>query len=71
MAAVTGTPKHCLKHNTMCSLIQIVLGKDAEFTLTGQTSWQWTHFKASIENPAMSKQLPVEKVNIEIKVDYE
>lgn len=68
MAALTGTPKNCREYNTFCRLIQIVLGKDREFMLTGETSWQWTHFKASIQNPAMSQQLPVEKVNIEVKV---
>lgn len=68
MAAFTGTPKNCQEHNTFCKLIQIVLGKDAEFMLTGETNWQWVHFKASIQKPAMSQKLPVEKVDIEIKV---
>ena len=69
MAALTGTSKKCQEHNTFCRLIQIVVGKSREFMLTGETSWQWAHFKASIQNPAMSQQLPVEKVNIEIKVN--
>jgi hypothetical protein len=68
MVALTGTSKECQEHNTFCRLIQIVVGKDRDFMLTGETTWQWTHFKASIQNPAMSQQLPVEKVNIEVKV---
>lgn len=68
MAAWTGTPENCEEHDTFCGLIQIVVGKNREFMLTGETSWQWAHFKASIQNPAMSEQLPVEKVNIEVKV---
>ena len=68
MAAMTGIPKYCQEHDNFCKLIQVVVGKGKEFMLIGETSWQWTHFKASIQNPAMSEQLPVEKVNIEVKV---
>ena len=68
IAAWTGTPGNCEEYDTFCRLIQIVVGKNREFMLTGETSWQWAHFKASIQNPAMSEQLPVEKVNIEVKV---
>lgn len=68
MAALTGTPKTCHEHDNFCHLIQIIIGRDKEFMLTGETGWEWAHFKASIQNPAMSQQLPVEKVNIEIKV---
>lgn len=70
IAAQTGTPTNCLKDQTLCRFIQIVLGKDVDFTLTGQTNWQWLHFKASIQNPAMKNHLPVEKVEIELKVQY-
>lgn len=67
-AALTGTPKNCPAHDDFCKLIQVVIGKDKEFLLGGETSWEWTDFKATIKNPAMSGYLPVEKVNIEVKV---
>ena len=70
ITAKTGTPKNCLEDQTLCRLIQLVLGKDTDFTLTGQTNWQWAHFKGTIQNTAMKNSLPVDKVEIEIKVLY-
>ena len=70
MAAKTGTPRHCEEEETLCKLIQVVLGNGTNFTLTGEADWKWAHFKATIRDTPMKDHLPVDKVQIEIKVKH-
>ena len=71
MAAKTGTPKECDEEESLCKFVQVVLGEGNDFTLTGETDWQWAHFKASVENTPMKDHLPVDKVEIEVKERFD